>query len=73
MGAMVFARNEIEYLSSQDRRSETDLAFVSDMWHRLDALRCFDQNINQADWQPHSSVPDVFQIEGLRRASAENK
>ncbi len=55
---MIFARNEIEYLSSIDGRSKADPAIVTDMWHRLDALRCFDQNINQADWRPHSNVPD---------------
>jgi hypothetical protein len=55
---MIFARNEIEYLSSMDGRFKTDPAIVSDMWRRLDALRCFDQNIDQRDWQPHSSAPD---------------
>jgi hypothetical protein len=52
--AMMFAtRNEIEYLSSIDKQSGEDPALIDEMWHRLDALRCYDQNISASDWGPH--------------------
>jgi hypothetical protein len=55
---MVFARNEIEYLNSLERRSTVDPAIVDEMWHRLDALRCFEQNVAASDWQPHTATRD---------------
>jgi len=57
---MVFARNEIEYLGSIDNsgsidgRSQVDPAMIDEMWHRLDALRRHDQDINASDWRPRA-------------------
>ncbi len=57
---MVFARNEIEYLGSLDNLgsmengSQADPAMIDEMWHRLDALRCHDQDFNASDCLPHT-------------------
>ena len=45
-------RNEIEYLSAIDGDAKTDAGTIDEMTRRLDALRRFDQNFFEADWQP---------------------
>jgi hypothetical protein len=52
---MVFARNEMEYLGSIDSSKQVDLKMIDEMWHRLDALRCHDQEIEASDWRPNSA------------------
>jgi hypothetical protein len=58
---MVFARNEMEYLGSiddcgsTDGESHADPAMIDEMWHRLDALRRHDQDINASDWRPRAA------------------
>jgi hypothetical protein len=52
---MVFARNEMEYLGSIDVSKQVDLELIDEMWHRLDALRCHDQEIDASDWRPNTT------------------
>jgi hypothetical protein len=52
---MVFARYEMEYLGSIDCSEHVDLELIDEMWHRLDALRCHDQEIDASDWRPTSA------------------
>lgn len=57
---MVFARREMEYLGSignaglTDPGASVDATMIDEMWHRLDALRCHDQDFNANDWRPRA-------------------
>jgi hypothetical protein len=46
-------RQEIEYVGSIDNEGSRNPALVDQMWHQLEALRCYDQNFSAGDWQPH--------------------
>jgi len=46
-------RQEIEYVGSMDDEGTRNPALVDEMWHKLEALRCYDQNFSSVDWRPH--------------------
>jgi hypothetical protein len=46
-------REEIEYVGSIDDEGQRNPALVDEMWHQLEALRYYDQNISAGDWRPH--------------------
>ncbi|HEX4412865.1 MAG TPA: hypothetical protein VH107_04500 [Lacipirellulaceae bacterium] len=60
---MVFARHEMEYLGSidtspfMDPGASVDATMIDEMWHRLDALRCHDQDFDADDWRPRAVRP----------------
>lgn len=47
-------RNEIDYLGSRDRDRDNYRAFAEEMVRRLDALRRYDQDFDERDWQPNA-------------------
>lgn len=46
-------QNEIEYLGANDGEVANP-ALVDEMCRRLNALRRFEQNINESDWRPQA-------------------
>jgi hypothetical protein len=47
------AREEIEYVGSIDDEGRQNPTLIDEMWHQLEALRCYDQRISAGDWRPH--------------------
>jgi hypothetical protein len=48
-------RNEIEYLGSIEHGNSCDPSLVDELWHRLEALRFYDQNFQTIDRSPDHS------------------
>ena len=50
---MTFAtRNEIEYLSTLDHEAAIDRDLFEELGDRLEALRRYDQCVDESDWHP---------------------
>jgi hypothetical protein len=58
--------NEIEYLATNGGIAAEDARLVREMWERLDAVRCFDQNFSPADWRPHRGISS-WPLEPIRK------
>lgn len=54
---MTFAtRNEIEYLSALDQEASIDRGLFEEPGDRLEALRRYDQCIEETDWHPSGKI-----------------
>jgi hypothetical protein len=58
----------IDNVGSIDRGSRADPAMIDEMWHRLEALRCHDQDIDASDWRPRAAHRG--QLPASRRSGA---
>lgn len=48
-------QHEIEYLGVLSSKTHGDQEMIDELRQRLDALRCYDQNVSEADWHPRAA------------------
>jgi len=63
-------QEEIEYVGSIDDEGRRNPALVDELWHQLEALRCYDQNFSAGDWRPHGPHHGASRASNRDRNSA---